>query len=231
MRKRAWYTALLSAVVLTLVCGGVARAEANDCSQPPKESHYAPLAGEVEDGSHFSVQRPFYGAERLELNVCAGELRVRRSNDGQLHLSVVTDKQPELKMRAYVRTIDVNGARATISLDFPGNVHPVVVLQVPATANLHSEINLGKGTLEFFADQVSGSRNLNVGYGHATLYLEGDRDYSRLQANVGMGSFHDHRPGGGSAHFSSSHDLTGKGVAPIEINVGMGSLDLQPAED
>ena len=156
---------------------------------------------------------------------------MRRSKDGQLHLSVEKGKTPDLKMRAYVKTVDVTANSATISLQYPKGLHPVVVLDVPAGAELHSEINLGAGKLTFYADEIGGDREINLGYGDATLYLAGARDYAHLDANIGMGCFHDRRPGGGSGHFAISRTLEGKGSGRLEMNVGMGSLDLEPAEN
>jgi hypothetical protein len=44
-----------------------------------------------------------------------------------------------------------------------------------------------------------------------------------------MGSFHDHRPGGRSSHFIISREYQGKGEGRLEVNVGAGSIDIDPA--
>jgi hypothetical protein len=42
-----------------------------------------------------------------------------------------------------------------------------------------------------------------------------------------MGSMHDHRPGGENGHFVVSKQYEAKGSGSLEINVGMGSLDIR----
>ncbi len=228
MRKVGWRGALLCGLMVAVT--PLARADSNHCDNPPKESHYLPQAGDREEPTQLSLSRAFSGSGHLELNVCYGEVRIRPSQDGQLHLKVEASEAPELKMRGYVKTLEVAGDRATISLEFPKRLHPHVLLEVPASGALTSEINLGSGDLLFYATGQQGRRELNLGSGGATIYLNGDQDYSQLEANVGMGSFHDHRPGGQSAHMVISKDLSGKGASPLEVNVGAGSVDLKAAE-
>ncbi len=226
-RRGVWLLVML----MSLLGGGHAWAEGNECGQPAKQSHYVAQAGDTADATHLSASRAFAGVGRLEVNMCGGELQIRRSKDGRLHLSVETQKAPDAKMQAYVKDLQVTPGDALINLQFAKQLHPVVVLALPAEAQMHSTINLGAGHFQLHADDLKGDWEINVGAGNATLYLAGDRDYSRLQANVGMGSFHDNRPGGGSAHFVISRNLAGKGTAPIKVNVGAGSIDLDPAED
>jgi hypothetical protein len=45
-----------------------------------------------------------------------------------------------------------------------------------------------------------------------------------------MGSFHDHRPGGGSSHFIINRQYRGKGEGSLEVNVGAGSIDIDPGK-
>ena len=220
------------ALAVLLMCGlvGTTRAESNTCGQPPDESHYVPQSGDTEGAQHLAIERTFSGAGHLELNVCAGELRNERGHGDKLQLRVETGSTPNLKMRAYVKTLEVNGEQAVISLQFPNKVHPVVILELPSTISLKTEVNLGAGKLLFHADEIKGNRELNVGAGNALLMLNGDHDYASFEANVGMGSFHDHRAGGGSAHFVVSKDFTGIGSGQLEVNVGAGSIDVDPAK-
>ncbi|RZU40516.1 hypothetical protein [Edaphobacter modestus] len=69
-----------------------------------------------------------------------------------------------------------------------------------------------------------------MGVGKVTIYLRGTEEYSELQANVGMGSFHDRRPGGTSAHLGTKQVFRGKGTGQIAANVGVGSIELRPEE-
>jgi hypothetical protein len=207
-----------------------ARADENDCSDQPAKSYYSPQPGDSEGATHLSLARPFDGKGTLELDVCSGEARVKPSKDGQLHLEVAVKQRTPLKIDAYLQRVDVAPGRAVIKVKVPRKYQPEVVVEVPATADLHSEINLGAGDLRFYANGFGGQREVNLGAGNATIFLDGNHDYSHLEVNVGMGSFHDHRPGGGSAHLVISKDLQGTGAAPLQVNVGAGSLDLKEPE-
>jgi hypothetical protein len=210
--------------------GIAARAENNNCGEPPDSSQYVAQSGDTENAQHLAVERTFTGLGHLEFNMCSGELRIERGQGDKLKLRIETNETPSLKMRAYVKTLDVTGDHATISLEFPHKVHPVVVLELPSSASLGSEINLGAGKLYFDANGIKGDRKLNLGAGEANLTMWGDRDYTSFEANVGMGSFHDHRPGGGSSHFIISRQYQGKGKGSVEVNVGAGSIEINPAK-
>ena len=207
----------------------VARAESNNCGEPPDHPHYVAQPGDTEDAQHIAMERSFAGHGSLELNVCSGELHIEPGHGDRLRLRVETASSPELKMRAYVKTFDVSDDQVTISLQFPHKTHPVVVLEVPSTASLKSEINLGAGKFYFDADGIKGNRELNLGAGDGYLSMKDDRGYADFEANVGMGSFHDHRPGGRSSHFIINREYRGKGEGSLEVNVGAGSIDIDPA--
>jgi hypothetical protein len=217
-------------LVLLALCGmgGMARAESNNCGEPPEPSHYVAQSGDSEDAQHMTVERTFPGQGRLEFNMCSGELRIERGHGDKLKLRIETGATPSLKMRAYLKTLDVAADHATISIELPRKTHPVVVLELPSSASLTSQINLGAGKFYFDLDGVKGNRQVNVGAGEAHLTMAGDRDYASFEANVGMGSFHDHRPGGVSSHFIISRQYQGKGEGTLEVNVGAGSIDIDP---
>jgi hypothetical protein len=206
----------------------VAQAETNNCGEPPDPAHYVAQPGDTEDAQHIAMERNFTGQGKLELNVCSGELHIKPGHGNRLILRIETASNPELKMRAYVKTLDIAPAQATISLQFPHKTHPVVTLELPSTASLRSEINLGAGKFYFDADDIHGNRELNLGAGEAYLTMADDRGYANFEANVGMGSFHDHRPGGRSSHFIISRNYQGKGDGRLEVNVGAGSIDIDP---
>jgi hypothetical protein len=208
----------------------VARAESNNCGEPPDPTHYVAQPGDTEDAQHIAIERSFTGQGRLELNVCSGELHIKPGHGDRLTLRIETVSNPGLKMRAYVKTLDVAGDHATISLQFPHKTHPVVTLELPSTASLKSEINLGAGKFYFDAEGIQGNRELNLGAGDAYLTMADDRAYASFEANVGLGSFHDHRPGGRSSHFIISRNYQGKGGGSLEVNVGAGSIDIDPGK-
>ena len=215
--------------LLTSTAAPAAHAENNNCGEPPDPTHYVAQPGDTEDAQHIAMERGFAGHGSLELNVCSGELHVEPGHADRLRLRIETASSPQLKMRAYVKTFDVSDNQVTISLQFPHKTHPVMVLEVPSTASLKSEVNLGAGKFYFDADGIKGNRQVNLGAGDAYLSMAGDRSYANFEANVGMGSFHDHRPGGRSSHFIISREYQGKGEGRLEVNVGAGSIDIAPA--
>ncbi len=223
---------LLIAVALVSAGGMCARADTTECSGATGPSTYKAQPGDTVSRTHLSLDRAFEGRGHLELNLCAGELRVLRAPaSARLELEITLESPASDPLTAYVQTVDVNGDKASIDLRTPRRVHAQVVLRLPSRDDLHSEFNIGAGKVVFHGDAVAGDRELNLGYGNATVYLAGDHSYSRLEANVGMGSFHDHRSGGGSSHFVISKEMGGAGNGRIEVNVGAGSIDLEPAED
>jgi hypothetical protein len=224
-----WAYLVVFCALLANAASTLARAESNDCGEPPDPTSYVAQSGDTEDAQHIAMERSFTGQGKLELNVCSGELRIKRGHGDRLTLRIETTSNPDLKMRAYVKTLDVAGDHATISLQFPHKVHPVVVLELPSTASLKSEINLGAGKFYFDADGIKGDRQVNLGAGDAYLTMADDRGYATFEANVGMGSFHDHRPGGRNSHFIISRNYQGKGNGSLEVNVGAGSIDIDPA--
>ena len=219
-------------LLLLALCstGTVAHAENNNCGEPPDSSHYVAQSGDAENAQHLAVERTFTGQGHMEFNMCSGELHIERGHGDKLKLRIETDATPSLNMRAYVKTLDVAGDHATISLEFPHKVHPVVVLELPSSASLSSEINLGAGKLFLDVDGIKGDRKVNLGAGEANLTMLGDRSYASFEANVGLGSFHDHRPGGSSSHFIISRQYQGKGEGGLEVNVGAGSIDVGPGK-
>jgi hypothetical protein len=63
--------------------------------------------------------------------------------------------------------------------------------------------------------------------GHMQLLLDQDKSYSKMEVNIGIGTLHDHRPGGSDSHVNASKKYAGTGSGSLEINVGMGSLDIR----
>ena len=77
-----------------------------------------------------------------------------------------------------------------------------------------AEINLGHGDLNLNTLGAAGDREVNVGAGTINLITGGDRSYSALSLNIGMGTLHDHRPGGHNGHFVIARSDAGSGSAP-----------------
>jgi len=191
------------------------------------ERQYQQQAGDVLESRHLEIARPFTGTGSLNVSVCNARLVVHTKPDAKdLKISVELGDKPNKPASDYIHIFRVAPNNGVIHLKFSSDSHAVVTLTVPMNQGLESQFNLGKGDLNFDAIGSSGERQINVGYGHAKLLVEGDKSYSDMQVNIGMGSLHDHRPGGHDGHFVVSKSYSGSGVGSLQVNVGMGSLDI-----
>ena len=158
---------------------------------------------------HFAAQRRFTVAGALEINVGSGELRIERSPEPDaLHVSI-SSPGADRALAAYVQELQVSNDKALVSVCVPARYHAVVTVLVPDGLKAKSELNVGAGTLALQAGVLRGDREVNVGAGKLVLYLDGDRDYSSLDVNVGMGKLKDDRPGGGSAYAVVTRSMSG----------------------
>ena len=201
-----------------------------DCDGKPlstAERQFQQQAGDAVEPRHLEIVRPFTGTGSLDVSVCNAQFRVRaRPEAKDLRISVDLGEKTDKSAVDYVHILRVDPESATIHLKFPSDSHATVTLTVPMNKGLESQFNLGKGDLNFDAIGSAGRRQINLGYGHAKLLVEGDKSYSDMQVNIGMGSLHDHRPGGHDGHFVVSKNYSGSGVGSLQVNVGMGSLDI-----
>lgn len=192
------------------------------------DRQYQPQAGDVLEPRHLDIARPFTGTGKLNVSVCNAQFAVRVKPDAKdLRVSVELGDKSGKQAVDYIHILRVDPENVTIHLKFPSDSHAVVTLTVPMNKGLESQFNLGKGDLNFNAIGSTGERQINVGYGHAKLLVEeGNKSYSDMQVNIGMGSLHDHRPGGHDGHFVVSKSYNGTGIGSLQVNVGMGSLDI-----
>ncbi len=217
-----------------------ARADTQDCTTTPGASDYVAQSGDVDEAQHISLARELTGIHKLQLFTCTGKLQIERSPDNRLHLNIASQAHLSHPMHAYIEHLQLSGDTLTLAFDFPkakvvnvdsSKEHAVTItLQLPATIE-ESEIDQGAGTLFVGAGALKGNRKLNLGAGDAHLSLHGDHDYSSFEANIGIGSFHDNRPGGRSSHFVVSRSYAGNGTGHLEVNVGAGSVAIDPARE
>ena len=225
------------ACVLALIVVGAGTMRADEkktenmnCDGEPvavADRQYQQQVGDVLEPRHLEIARPFTGTGSLNVSVCNARLVVRTKPDAKdLKLSVELVDKTDKPASDFIHILRVDPESATLHLKFPNNSHATVTLILPMNKGLESEFNLGKGDLNFDATGSAGEREINVGYGHAKLLVEGDKSYADMQVNIGMGSLHDHRPGGHDGHFIVSKSYSGSGVGSLQVNVGMGSLDI-----
>ena len=185
---------------------------------------------DVSSATLLDVQRPVAELHSLEAHVCSGELRIVAAPHGSSLRLTVSVRGGGKPPNGYLQTFSTVDGHAVVTLQTPREAHAVVTLHVPAqSVDATTEVDLGAGTLRLEEHALRGDRKLNLGAGSAFLVLQGDQDYSQMQANVGMGRLVDSRPGGHDRFFVVSRAMPGKGAGLIEVNVGAGSIHLEPA--
>jgi hypothetical protein len=225
-----------SFLTLAFVVGSAVTAHATDsmsCNNAsydlPTTHDYVAGNGDVLKNRHIELTRPFTANGKLEVRICNADLRIVTTPDAQqIRLTAdISGRDGGHTMADYIETLRVQPDNGVIHLKFPKDSHTTVTLTLPMGPGSSNEIDLGQGDLDFNAKGSAGSRQVNVGMGHMQLTVDHDKNYSKMQVNVGMGSLHDHRPGGQDGHFVVSKDYQGSGSGSLEINVGMGSLDIR----
>ncbi len=238
MRKSFCYTLLLITAT-TLTAHAVrlepqtkSQSESMDCGEndKPVTTHdYTSVPGDILQPHHLELTRPFASSGKLKLHICRADLKVNIQPDAkEFKLAIVLNSQSgSYTVADYIQTLRVQPDNGVIQLKFPKAAHASVTITMPMGLNSDNEINLGDGDLNFNAVGSAGHREINVGLGHMQLLLDNDKNYAKMEINVGMGTLHDHRPGGSNGHFVVSKDYAGTGSGSLEINVGMGSLDIR----
>ncbi len=218
---------LLLAVAAGALCAA-ARGEDNHCDDQPPASHgFQTQAGDTLDAAHLHLVRPYSGTGKMEVNICNADVKVvNRADVKTLEVTVNLDGSTGGHPAAdFVRTFRVDPDEGVLSFQFSKAARAKVTLFLPMKHGSEFEFNLGRGDLSFYAGGGAGERQINVGMGAVKLFVS-DTSYAEMQVNVGMGAMHDHRPGGEDAHFVVNRDFHASGDGSMQINVGMGTLDI-----
>jgi hypothetical protein len=203
--------------------------DCTDSDKPITTHDYTAAPTDIVHPHHLELTRPFDASAKLKLHICRADLRVNIQPDAnQIKLTVLLNSDSNIHTIAEsIKTIRIEPDKGVIQLNFPKAAHATVTVTLPMGLNSDNEINLGYGDLNFNAAGSAGHREINVGMGHMQLLLDKDKSYSKLEVNVGLGTLHDHRPGGSDGHFTVTKEYPGTGAGSLEINVGMGSLDIR----
>jgi hypothetical protein len=208
------------------------QSDSMDCGEfdkPLTTHNYTADPADFLQPHHLELTRPFAASATLKLHICRADLRVNIQPDSsQIKLTVLLNSDSgSYKVADSIQTIRIQPDKGVINLNFPKAAHATVTVTLPMGLNSDNEINLGYGDLNFNAAGSAGHREFNVGMGQMQLLLDKDKSYSTLKVNVGLGTVHDHRPGGADGHFTVTKVYPGTGAGSLEINVGMGTLDIR----
>jgi hypothetical protein len=192
---------------------------------------HATLAdGDQNSGSHLQVSRKIDAGAEFDLDICAADVTLTGSPDNVFRVTVDLENPSQQHTPGdYLQKLDVTSFHVKLQLHLMQALHAKVTIELPA-APPELTANLGRGDLTLIADRIGGKQeNINVGYGR--VEFQGNADaYENLQVNIGLGSLHDHRRDGQSHHFIVARSFEGTGKGSIDVNVGMGRVDLNPGQ-
>lgn len=221
------YELLLLAAFLLLSVGVFAANDSMNCSEDSPSGRAELAPGDQNTASHLQLNRPLAAGSEIDLDICSGEVELQVSKSGNLDVTVDLGRPSSKHLAAdYLEMLNVTPHKATVHLHLTRSTDAKVIIAVPVTVT-ELNMNLARGSLTLAANQVGGERQINVGYGQVRVEAS-ENAYEEMEINVGLGSLHDHRSGGENHHFIVAHSYAGSGKGKIEINVGMGHVDLEP---
>jgi hypothetical protein len=193
-------------------------------------THATLAEGDQGSSSHLQLTRKIESGAEFDLDICAADVTLTGSADNTLRVTVDLENPSQQHTAAdYLQKLDVTASRVKLQLHLMHALRAKVTIELP-TATPELTANLGRGDLTLVADRIGGRhQTINVGYGH--VEFQGNADaYESLQVNIGLGSMHDHRKDGQNHHFIVARSFEGTGKGSIDVNVGMGQVDLNPGQ-
>lgn len=192
-------------------------------------THATLAEGDKSSAGHLQVQRKISPGAAFDLDICAADVTLTGSSDNTLRITLDMESPSQQHSAAdYLQTLDITTDHVKLQLHLLRALRARVTIEIPATTP-DLTFNLGRGDLTLVADLFGGERKINVGYGHVDI--QGNPDaYESMNVNVGMGSLHDNRKDGENHHFIVARSFEGTGKGSIEVNVGMGRVNLNPGQ-
>jgi hypothetical protein len=206
-----------------------AASDSMSCNVNLPSSHVELAEGDQNTATHLQLGRPIAAGAEVDVDQCSGELSLIASKNGQFNVTVDLGQPASQHMVGdYLELLDVSPHKAVVHLHLPKSVQAKVIVEIPVTAS-GLQVNLARGEFTLMADQVKGNRQVNIGYGQAKVHGNDDT-YESMEINIGLGSLHDYRKGGENHHLIVAHSFAGSGKGEIEINVGMGHVEVYPSQ-
>jgi hypothetical protein len=216
------------AACLLLAASAFAATDSMNCNTDSPAGHVELTSSDQNTATHLQLSRPIPAQSQIDLDVCSGSVTLVGSKSGALEITVDLGQPSAHLVGDYLEALDITGHMTTIHLHLARALHPAVTIGLPVTIS-DLDANLARGDLSLAAHEIGGARTINVGYGSVTVQGNDDT-YEGLEVNVGMGSLHDHRAGGTNHHLIVSHSYEGSGKGLIQINVGVGHVNLEPSQ-
>lgn len=168
--------------------------------------------------------------EQLTIDVHVGELDVRPSEDGRIHVEVeVCSRSSWFGMRrSKVDSALLDAGQASGELELKirqDKFEEDWDVRMPATVALDADLGVGAMTIAGLSADIS----VDVGVGDAEISVRAE-DYGRVSGDAGVGDIHVEASGGNStserAVVSDSVTWVADGSATIEADVGVGDVQI-----
>jgi hypothetical protein len=174
----------------------------------------------------MSKSLPANGTLVLEMNV--GELRIVRSDDKMIRLSIEPQAYyDDETVQSWVRRFDVAGDRASIELKLPkhedNHQGARVTISLPAQTDLKLELGVG----DLSVKGIEGNKDLHVGIGQLTVGVTDGAKYNEIRTATKIGDAEDgvfHQHSGG--FFPKTQHSSLQGIYKLHATVGIGQVDV-----
>jgi hypothetical protein len=220
----------LMATGLLLTKSAFADNDSMNCPGTLSANHVTLAAGDQNGANHLQLIRKIEAGAEFDLDICAADVTLTGSDGNLLRVTVDLESPSQQHTAAdYLQKLDITPNHVKLQLHLMHALHAKVTIELPA-ATPELTLNLGRGDLTLVADTIGGERKINVGYGHVNFQGNADA-YESMNVNIGLGSLHDNRKDGQNHHFIVARSFDGTGKGSIEMNVGMGGVDLNPGQN
>ena len=190
--------------------------------------HDPTLQHRGDDSDKVVLQKPFALGGEVDFKVNSGDLRiVRNQQHEQIRLEIHLQTKgfdTSLALQKWVRTFEVQGNHATISLQLPSNkTVGLTTLYLPEITSMAVDLHAGKLVVR----GVKGNKNLHVGAGALTLREADSATYASVRAEVGLGQltdgvFHGKEVG----MLGREMEVQGPGKYQLYMHLGIGDLQI-----
>jgi len=180
----------------------------------------------AESTKHFNKEVTLDGQQNLEFNVGVGEITIKPSSDGKVHVSVeVESKDGFLNWFSDdVSDADIEIDKSSTRMEFSvteGDYSETWTVYVPEVNSI--DVNMGVGKVQI--SEINA--NFDVDNGVGEVEIEADASfYSDVEVDSGVGEAHIKSKGGkrfSKRDFvSSSQSWQGDGEFRISVDVGVG---------
>ncbi len=197
-----------------------------DCSRMTASAPKPLQTGDSASLVNLSAARSVGTLRSIHIEACSGELRIVPGTDERVHLQI-TSREGSRTLDNFLDQFTSQDGEVLLVLSIPKALHSVVTVAMPRDQKeFASRVELGRGKVDIKGEALRGNRQIDVGAGSVYAELDGDHDYAKLIANIGLGHLSDTRIGGHGKSFAVSRELKGDGDGELNINVGAGSIHL-----